>query len=367
MKYVTLAPEKTNVEMVKETGQIPEELCRLYGVESEFVSCSLDLNGAYVDNIRNMKLVHIKMYFKNYSISGLIYILKHCKEIDWLALHHAGRRSLIWTKIFKWLNPKGRVYLKLDLDFNSCDMYDSNLYERKLFDFNTRAADIVSVESQAVWKRIQPYTKKKIKIVRNGFHEPTEKLNVERPRENVFLTVGRLGTKQKATEVLLEAFARSANSHEWNLKLVGTIEKDFENYINDYYERYPNLKNRVFFTGEIENRNLLYEEYCKAKVFVLPSRWESFGIVTVEAIYSGCFAIVTEQIPPAFELTCNQKFGKIISADDIGALACALEESSKIEFTPSFSAEISHYAVNTFKYDKICKELYGYLMEVSAS
>lgn len=39
---------------------------------------------------------------------------------------------------------------------------------------------------------------------------------------------------QKATDILLNAFMKSADKHDWKLRLVGTVENDFNEFINDF-------------------------------------------------------------------------------------------------------------------------------------
>lgn len=50
-------------------------------------------------------------------------------------------------------------------------------------------------------------------------------------RDKTFITVGRLGTTEKATELLLRAFANTKDRHTWNLKLVGPVEDSFKEEI----------------------------------------------------------------------------------------------------------------------------------------
>lgn len=364
MRFVTLSPECRNIELVKDVGQIPYVLNKEHkDIDATIVASCISKEGPYLGNIRGFKIIHYPLIFKNYSLTGLIYLLFHSNEIDWLSLHHAGRRSYYWTRLFKFLNPKGKVYLKLDMDFRSCDMYDNNEWERRLFHKNTKVADLITVETDAVKKRIQQYSSRDIKLLGNGYCDSGEEIDISRARKNSFITVGRLGTKQKATEVLLEAFAISAKEHDWNLILVGSVEKEFDDYFSSYFAKNPDMSNRVFLKGEIKDRNELYKEYCQAKVFLLPSRWESWGLVIGEALACGLRVVVSDLVPPMYEMTNYEKFGQIVPADDIYALAGAMVNETKRQYSCEEITNISQYAKSMFSWSNICDILYGYLME----
>ena len=202
-------------------------------------------------------------------------------------------------------------------------------------------------------------------LLGNGFYEAGDKADISRERENLFLTVGRLGTKQKATEILLEAFAESADKHNWQLKLIGNVEPEFETVKKAFFRTHPELLGRVHFAGVCEDRSALYQEYCKAKVFVLPSRWESYGLVVPEALSCGCRVIVSDQIPPMQEHTNNGKYGRVVPAEDRSALSEALVMETKETYNSTISQEIANYAASHFSWDRICEELQEYLEENS--
>ncbi len=364
LRFVTLSPECRNIELVKDVGQIPYVLGKNFPIETTIAVSCVDPNGANLEEVRDMNIVHIPMIFKNASLTGMFYLIKNARKIDWLSVHHAGRRSYYWAKIYKLLNPKGKVYLKLDLDFRSCNMYDADLKERKIFTRNTQVMDLITVESLAVKERIQKYSKQEIKLLGNGYCDVNFKIDFMQHRENSFITVGRLGTKQKATEILLNAFAESLSEHNWNLKLVGTVEPEFEEVIKDYYNKYPMLKNRVEFLGEIKERKKLYDEYCKAKVFVLPSRWESFGIVVGEALACGCRLIISDQVPPAAEMTNNRKYGQIVASDDVDKLKEMLVKFTTMEFENKQTQEIVDFANDIFSWKNICEKLFDMMNEI---
>ena len=182
-------------------------------------------------------------------------------------------------------------------------------------------------------------------------------------RKNVFLTVGRLGTKQKATENLLQAFALCADKIDWNLRLVGNIEESFKSYIEDFFYQNPKLRKRIKFIGTLSDRVAIDAEYRQAKVFVLPSRWESFGLVLTEAMANGCRLLATDVVPPILELTDKEQFGTIVPPDDVRALADAMVESTKADYSKKEIQKIMDYAKENFSWDAICEKLYIKMQE----
>lgn len=363
IRFVTLHPAGTNVDLTKDEGQIPYTLCSNYLIDAEIVTCNIDDKTANVSAVPGLKVKHIPKIINN-AITGAIYIICNARKIDWLNIYFAGRQAYIWSKLYKFLNDKGRVYLKLDMDFRSSDLYDNNDVERKVFSKCTNVADLVSVESDALKNRIQKYSFKEIRVIGNGISKPNFTPITSELRNNTFLTVARLGTKQKATDVLLQGFALTADKHNWNLKLVGTIEDEFKQYIESYFEKYPELRSRVQFVGQINDREQLYREYCRAKVFVLPSRWESYGISCAEALSCGCALIITRAIPPAKEMTNSYKYGKIVDIDSIDSLADAFYDATEQKYTQEYINEMIEYAKKQFSWKEICAKLYNYMVNI---
>lgn len=365
MRLVALFPECRNIELVKDICQVPYILGREHqDIETAIVvSNRLDMNGINFQYVKGLDFIYTPMLFNNKDISGAWYLVKHAKEIDWLTIYHCGRASYYEALIYKKINPKGKVYLKLDMDLCSCEKFDNDEWERKLFQKNVDLVDLITVETQLVKDRIQKYASKEVYVVTDGYCKALREPDLQQEREDAYVTVGRLGTKQKATEVLLEAFAKSSTNHTWNLKLIGSVESEFNGFIESFFERNPALKNRVTFLGEIADREDLYDEYSKVKVFVLPSRWESFGIVGAEALACGCKLILTDQVAPYKEMTNYGEYGQIVPADDIDALAEAMVSITKQNYSSAISDELSKYADEKFSWSILCDQLYRLLME----
>lgn len=356
INFVTLYPACPNYGLVKDVGQIPYALNKINGVHTGLASSCIDMTGEHIQYLEGMSIYQIGN--KNQFLDGVCFILKNAKKIDWLNLFHGGRKCYYWTKLFKFLNPHGKVYIKMDLSYEGCRHYRESEKEKRIFVKTTNAADIVSVESGKIQSIVKDVTGMHVELIPNGYMDIDEETIDNVNRENVFITVGRLGTPPKATDILLEAFAQSALEHDWSLKLVGPIEEEFKPYIEDFYKRYPELKNRVRFMGAINDRPKLYAEYRSARVFVLPSRWEGSPLVGPEALFNGCRMILTDVIPPIDEFTNKLQFGTVVETSSIEALKNALINEANRQYEEKEHLAIKEYAKENLLWDSIVARLY---------
>ena len=141
----------------------------------------------------------------------------------------------------------------------------------------------------------------------------------------VVLAVGRLEW-YKGLDVLLDAAAElAADGTEVELVLAGSssghiagrpAEKWFE-------QRARELGLRCRFTGPV-SRQQLPELYAEARVLALPSRFESFSIVALEAMAAGRPVVCTDRtgVAPYIE---RSGAGSVVPTTDVRALAAALQ------------------------------------------
>lgn len=356
IRYVTLFPLCSSAEIYKDVGMIPQILEQRYGYDSAVACYEINgINSNKDSGIDNLKFAWIQRRFRSETLNGIIYLIKYSKKIDVLNVYHLSvRKSILWAMLYKFLNNQGIVYLKLDMDCRELKRLREECHvvfglKRKIF----LKIDVVSAESIYIKENIQRLYGRRIAYIPDGFYNTGEKVDFTKKRK-VFLTAGRLGTRQKATDILLQAFAKCAHTHDWNLVLAGAIEEGFYSYIENYYEKYPGLKKRVVFTGMIEDRKKLLEWYMQAKVFVLPSRWESFGIVLAEAIHCGCYVVVSDAVPSADEIISNGRYGQQFPVDDTMNLAAILE---KCTLQTIDHKRIAEYADETFSWETIVDDL----------
>lgn len=136
----------------------------------------------------------------------------------------------------------------------------------------------------------------------------------------VLLTVATL-TQRKAHDVLIDALSRITNL-PWSARFVGGDE--FDPAWAAHLRRITDalgLAERICFVGSIEN---LTAEYTNADLFVLPSRFEGYGMVFAEALSFGLPIVAARAgaVPDVVPETA----GVLVQADDATALALALHQ-----------------------------------------
>ncbi|NMA49016.1 MAG: glycosyltransferase family 4 protein [Tissierellia bacterium] len=362
MKIVRLTPGMDNVNFIKDPGMIPYILFKYFGYEGG-VASYWEEGFTYLDKeVKGLEFYSFKKVTGKPTLDAIIFLINNAKKIDVLIVYFMARQSFLWILTYKILNRRGKVYLKGD----ACE---KNLPEffRKEFKYSvikkcmTKIMIKMSALTSIETKKLQNFINKEhgiqIEYIPNGFYDYGIRKDIDyKYKNNTICTVGRIGTSQKASEILLEAFALASDKIiDWQLKMIGSIEDDFKQYIDEYFSRYPELKDKVIFTGPIYDREKLDDEYAKSKIFCLPSRWESFGLVYLEALKNGCY-IITTDIPPANDVTDNQKYGKIFPIDDYKKLSeIIIELVNNEHIIEKAHKEAQNFVYNNFYWVNICR------------
>ncbi len=363
MKFVTLFLKTENVHLLKDVGMIPYLLYRNHHVDASIATYQNSPSYPYLDKeVQGLKLTFVPKTCFGKIFDGLRYLHAHAKDIDVLNLYHLNLSTYFFEIAYRVWNRHGKLYLKLDMNMIGLKTCLKKNLVGIIKRASIRRADIVSVETILLQKELQAHFGNKIIYITNGCYMPENSLDNCTDccqKENTLLTVGNLGTPEKATDTLLEAFAESAHTHDWNLKLIGSIDSTFQSYLDNFFIRYPDLKNRICILGSIRDKQLLMKEYQKAKVFTLPSRSESFGIVLVEAASQGCYLITTDMVPAGYDVNGNGRFGVVVPTDDIHALSNAFQTvfHSTVNWNEQ-AVEIASFAKGAFCWDTIIETLY---------
>jgi glycosyltransferase involved in cell wall biosynthesis len=142
---------------------------------------------------------------------------------------------------------------------------------------------------------------------------------VAAPERPYLITVGRL-EHQKAHDVLLRSFAasRAAQGHDLVIVGRGSLEDRTRALAAEL-----GLADRVHFTGFVANPWALV---ARAKLFLLPSRWEGFPSVVAEALACGTPALVTRCDFGPSEVVEHGHSGWVADVDDVDGFTAAIDE-----------------------------------------
>ncbi|MDR2595437.1 MAG: glycosyltransferase [Fibromonadaceae bacterium] len=310
-----------NTQLLKECGLIPFMLHKNFGYKAVMVGENTG-DYPYLELLPGLEMDFIPSSNGNIEVfvfNSVNYVNKNYQKIDILIMRGLYPTTCVFIQEYKQKRPDGKVYLYLDA--NKYWM-DNIRWEDPLF-FNTLAScDVISTScykmTEYLNKKWPPFI---VEHIPNGFFNASGEQIIKYVKENIILTVGRIGTDQKANHILLLAFAMVANNlPNWKVHLAGPVEAKFSEFTDQYFKNFPQLKKRVKFLGNITDKKKLYAEYAKAKIFALTSVVEGGAPnVTAEALFHGCYTI-TSDIDAAVDITDSEKCGRIFSINDHNAL-----------------------------------------------
>jgi len=356
-KFVHICEEFENMWVGKDNGLIPGYINKDEKWEAEI--WSFDLKGDLKDNIKGVKMVKVREFcpwLRNFAawtkfvkrLNLYRKLIKEAKDIDVLMLFHMTKSSYWNAYFYKKFNPSGKVYVKGDFnleiykremkivhstpknvrDFFRRKRYSSEYSKRRKL---AKSLDLLSYESKNAYEYMKDEyagvcTKGRTVYLPNGVDDIEIKKIVKKEcwneKEDIMLVVGRLGEYAKNTEGVLAALD-GRDLRGWKIYLIGRIAAEFQSKIEEFYLKNPDKKTSVVFTGPIYDRAKLGEYYKKSKVFLMPSRWESFGIAMIEALSFGNY-IVTTPTSAVDDITDNRKLGRVVEGDE--GLESAIED-----------------------------------------
>jgi glycosyltransferase involved in cell wall biosynthesis len=335
----------------KDTFLIPYYLGKIYELDVTIVYPQTETNKCLPKKVRGVKLHPLKSItpssiFIYRTLVFLLYVIRNIQKIDILMQIHIMHQAAIIGSVYKLLKPKGILYVKGDgigvanVVSEQWYMQSKNIKDymiKQLFIRFLEVVDVISVETDEDYSRL---CKNKIfgvdlahktRQIYNGFDEDLLssfhlKVNGIAEKKNIILTVGRLGSSQKNTEMLLEA-AKMLDWKDWKMLLAGNIEKkecDFQQIVDTFFLTNPYLREKVLFTGAIYDKEELWKLHNDAKVFVLTSRYEGFANVYADAVRFRNYIISTD-VGGANEMIRNG-YGALISQNNVMALARSLQK-----------------------------------------
>ncbi|MCK4750030.1 MAG: glycosyltransferase, partial [Bacteroidales bacterium] len=172
-------------------------------------------------------------------------------------------------------------------------------------------------------KALMPWIDNKTMVIPNMIREDMF-LPPDEPRRTepfVFVWAGRL-EHVKGLDLLLEAVrelkGRALPHFSVRLAGKGSLRSELEQMAGEL-----GVKDQVHFLGRL-SREDMQKEMQKANCFVLPTRYEAFGAVLIEAMATGLPVIATRSGGP--DTIVTEESGLLIDSDNYSQLAEAMEQ-----------------------------------------
>ncbi|MFC9417761.1 glycosyltransferase family 4 protein [Bacillus mobilis] len=251
-------------------------------------------------------------------------------------------------------------------------VHDTNIYNETL---NKYPIDMYIAISKTVYNVINKYVpKEKIRLVYNGVDLEKFRAGRELREKNKevlnIACVARIMPEKKGQDILIEALnvlKRQYGYDKFKCFFAGfaTDPKDI-NALNALIKGY-NLEGDIEFLGNVENIEDLYKD---VDVFVLPSRYEGFGLVVVEALAAGCAVVVSKLEGPLEIVKENEEYGLYFEKENYQELAEKLYRlMSDEDFRQQYESndKVFNYLQNEYSLEGMIKKYNGVYTELCMS
>lgn len=197
------------------------------------------------------------------------------------------------------------------------DKYRPPVRERILSNYHRFDAVVTITEADAAqYREAMPEHADLVECIPNAIPpNPNESPDLTEP---VIMTAGRL-TGMKGFDVLIDAFGRVADRFpQWRVRIYGRggDKGKLKQLIDEH-----GLQGRVELMGPVAP---LDDEWRKASIAAVPSRFEPFGLVIVEAMAAGLPVVCTAVKHGPIEIVENEVNGLLVKPKSPRVLAEAL-------------------------------------------
>ncbi|MEA4924851.1 MAG: glycosyltransferase [Syntrophomonadaceae bacterium] len=303
-----------------------------YGYSSLYLNDGLILYEEYINKYGNPDIIHAHAMLFGGVLASRI---KKRHDIPFIVTEHSSDYA---KNLIEWWQKK----------------YLVEIYQN----VSQLIAVSPALEKALIWKYKCP--EEIIKFVPNLVNTNFFTINTERVQvENkfIFFIVSSL-EYEKGHHVLLNAFAskfKNAFNNELWIGGDGGERSNLEKQADDL-----GIRSQVRFLG-ILNREQVRDYLQQADIFVLPSLYETFGVVIIEALASGKPVIATKCGGP--ECIITESNGLLVPRKDVGALADAME-TMKEHLKLYDPVRIRQDCVDRFSEEAVTRQLENIYQEV---
>ena len=278
-----------------------------------------------------------KLYKEKVEKEGKIDLI-HCQSSFWAGISAAyiAKKYNIPLVITEHSSLKTAVYIK--------DSYKPFIRDSYL------SADVLIAVGNGLRQEMNEFSgRKDIKVIHNLI--PVENFYISRKRNNEFTFFSLAFLEgEKGIDILIKAFSKYFKNTNTKL-VIGGEGSQKEALINLTKEL--NIEKQIKFLGGL-SREEVSEQMSLCDVFVLPSKYETFGVVYIEALASG--KPVIGAFNGGAEDIINKENGLIVKVNDVDDLGLAMK--SIIKNIDSYKPEeIREECIKRFSKKKIINEI----------
>lgn len=335
------------IHFAKDPFLVPYYLGKIMEYDVTILYPKLENNGNLPDTYRGVRLIPFNINenpnptIKYKDIIQYVYV--NAKTIDVLMLFYSNEKCIPFVNRYKKGNPTGKVYIKLDINPYFTKWWSSIPAWKKPFSWIKQSLkwksyikklDVVSCEMTKAYNLLSTDCmpiydfRGKLVLVPNGLDE--EEINSlgfgksqYDKKDNLIITVSRLGSPQKNTDMLLKAL-KKVDMKDWKFFMVGGVDESFLPKVKQFRKEHPEMENKILWMGPITDRKKLYNIYNQAKVFVLSSKYEGCAIVFGEAKRFSNYLISTK-VGASEDIIEGGKYGELVDINDIDAMAQSIQ------------------------------------------
>lgn len=280
-----------------------------------------------IENIRHRDNIAVRFLHRPQGKGKVAYLLKLNALLSRFkpdVVHCHSNNVLLFSLPLKFLHPRWKfVYT----------VHDTNIYNRLSrgnIQLHKLLVSRVTAISKSVYKDIvnSGFPASRVAVLYNGVNPEkfTEFRDAEESKRTLptIICVARLLPEKKGQDVLIDALDILAKRGEhYRCLFVGAEPADHPEYRRQLIERVTGyqLKN-VEFLG---NRNDIPQLLAQADAFVLPSRYEGFGIAIIEAMMAKV-PVIASAVDGPKEIIGDDRYGRLFPAGDSKQLASAIHQ-----------------------------------------
>ena len=296
-----------------------------------------------------------------------IFLKEHIHEFDVIMFFNYG--STVWklAKYCKQLKPDIIVYSKLDMGVGGFEHFCGNksfMWLRNYTEkFKSRYVDLFTVETKSYHDALSKTSifRNRLGYLPNGVSTLDVYVSAidSIQKENIVITVGRLGEYVKNNELLLDAIKLLPDHivKKWKFMFIGPSTEAFIQIVKNFKERYSEKADSIIMTGNITDRTQLYTYCRRAKIICMTSRTESTCLATLEGMYFGAYPIITNYSDFALDTTNRGNCGRIVENGNSDKLSAELYNAMVDNDLLSKCIISQNYARKMFDYNELSKKL----------